>query len=246
MNTSKDAKEVKKDVAHILVVDDDPDVLINIQEYLVRHGYRVSVAADGDEMRKVFEEQDISLVILDMVLPGESGIELAAFISQNHHAGIIMITGFGEAVDRIVSLEIGADDYLSKPLDLRELLARVRSLLRRLGARSAKTGEGSKCIEFSGWQLDIRRRQLISPSGDDVDVTTLEFDLLVAMTERPNRVLTRDNLMDMTKGREWNPLDRSIDNLILRLRRKIEDDPKNPKLIKTVRGVGYMFTSAPD
>lgn len=226
---------------NLLVVDDDPEIGEQIDEYFSRRGFKVSTAGDGNEMRAVLEREKIHVIILDMILPGETGIELAGWLKDRDGIGVIMLTGLGEPVDRIISLETGADDFMSKPCDLRELLARVRSLMRRLSRQPDRLESSADFLTFGNWKLDLLRHLLVSEDEEDVGLTTLEFNLLKGMVQSANRVLSRDQLMDMTKGREWNPTDRSIDNLISRLRRKIEPAGKKQSIIKTIQGAGYML-----
>ena len=229
--------------AHILVVDDEADTRDELREYLTRKGFRVSTADGGAAMRRILEREPTDLIILDLTMPGEHGLTLVGGIRKTSNAGIIILTGTGDPVDQVVGLELGADDYISKPCNLRELLARVRSVLRRVkGNADAVTEDDKLFLEFSGWRLDLSARQLTSPDGSEVPLTAAEFDLLAAFVSKPNRILNRDQLLHITHDRDWSPFDRSVDNLVGRLRRKIEDDPKNPKLIKTMRGAGYVFT----
>ncbi len=194
-------------------------------------------------MRRLLERESADLIIMDLTMPEEDGLTLVKSIRKTSNAGIIILTGKGDPVDRVVGLEIGADDYVSKPCNMRELLARVRSVLRRTGGvTDAGFGGDESWLEFAGWKLSLPMRQLISPNNAEVPLTTAEFDLLVAFIRNKRRVLSRDGLLDLTQNRQWSPFDRAIDNLVGRLRKKIEIDPKNPKLIKTVRGVGYVFT----
>ena len=228
--------------AHLLVVDDDPDIRQTLHDYLEDFGYRVSLAEDGAAMRRVLEADKIDLVVLDLNLPGEDGFTLAAYLRQTTRAGIIFLTGSGDRVNEVVGLELGADDYISKPCDLRHLVARIRAVLRRVKAATTPvSADDGETIPFGGWRLNVRSRKLTSPNGDAVPLTTAEFDLLAVFASRPNRVLSRDQLLELIHGREWTPYDRSIDNQISRLRRKLNDDPRNPTLITSVRGVGYMF-----
>ena len=232
------------DNGHILVVDDQKEICDVVQEYLSGEGYRVSAAHDGAGMRRVLGQAHVDLVILDLMLPGEDGLTLArALRNEQPGIGIIILTGRGETVDRIIGLEMGADDYLPKPFHLRELLARVKSVLRRVHTR---TGEavtpGRSRARFAGWNLDLSSRELTSPAGEEVRLTTGEFDLLAAFVHNANQVLSRDRLLDLARNREAGPFDRTIDVQVGRLRRKLEDDPQNPTLIKTVRGSGYIFT----
>jgi two-component system, OmpR family, response regulator len=196
-------------------------------------------------MRETMARDAVDLVILDLVLRGEDGLQLARELRSQSDIGIIMLTGRGETVDRIIGLEMGADDYLSKPFHLRELLARVRSVLRRGASRGGdKSGAPRSRVRFAGWTLDLASRELMSPSGEDVRLTTGEFELLAAFVNHANQVLSRDRLLDLSRHREAGPFDRTIDVQVGRLRRKLEDDPKNPTLIKTVRAGGYMFTAS--
>ena len=233
------------------MVDDDPEIRSLVQEYLQGEGFRVTTAQDGAQMRSVLEKDPANLVILDVRLPGESGLDLALHLRQTSEVPIIMLSEKDDVVDRVAGLEIGADDYVPKPFHLRELLARIRSLIRRTETKSEpgkpgqreKEAHGDGSLRFSGWTLSIPRRELFSPDGDPVELSAGEFNLLVAFAERPNRILNRDQLLDIVYNREANLFDRSIDVQIGRLRRKIETDPKRPALIKTVRGAGYMFNS---
>ena len=232
---------------HILVVEDDPTVRSFIEEYLGSQGYRMSGARDGTTMRHVFGKQDVDLVILDLMLPGEDGLELAREIRSESNVPIIMVTGRADIVDRVVGLEIGADDYIPKPFEARELLARVRSVLRRSqrgGNPKTEVRSPQSMAAFAGWRLDMGRRQLHSPGGEEIKLTSAEFDLLAAFVNSPDKVLSRDRLLDLVYGREMFPFERSIDVLVMRLRSKIEEDRANPILIKTVRGSGYVFTPA--
>ena len=231
--------------SHILVVDDDREIRDLLPRLLRKHGFRVTGAADGREMRKVLEAARIDLVVLDLMLPGEDGLSLCRWLRANSRIPVIMLTAMGEDTDRIIGLEMGADDYLPKPFNSRELVARVRAVLRRSAALpAAAESADAGPLTFSGWRLDPARRELHRPDGTLVPLTSGEFDLLVVLAERPNRVLNRDQLLDLTKGRDAVPFDRSIDVQISRLRRKLEDDPKQPALIKTVRGGGYLFAPA--
>jgi len=228
---------------HILVVDDEEDVREVIREYLGEEGFEVRVARDGAGMRAMLAQAPADLVILDLVLPGEDGLSLARALRAESEVGIIILTGRGETVDRIIGLEMGADDYLAKPFHLRELLARVNSVLRRVSARGAAKDPAQRAkARFAGWQLDMASRELTSPAGEGVRLTTGEFDLLVAFINNANQILSRDKLLDLARNREAGPFDRTIDVQVGRLRRKLEPDPQNPTIIKTVRGTGYIFT----
>ncbi|MCG4453434.1 response regulator [Pseudomonas sp. MMS21-TM103] len=226
----------------ILVVDDDDAVRQLLEDYLGGHGYRVAGCADSVQMRESLQSVIPDLVLLDVGLPGEDGLSLARFLREHHDLPVIMISGAGSPVDRTIGLEVGADDYLAKPFDLRELLARVKSVLRRY--RRAARSEPDKPaagIALGRYRLDLQRRQLCDEQGQEVVLTAMEFDLLQAFVQRPNRPLSRDQLLNLTQNRDWNPYDRSIDIRIARLRRKLEHDPEKPQIIRTVRGVGYML-----
>ncbi|HEY1795910.1 MAG TPA: response regulator [Stellaceae bacterium] len=233
------------DNGHILVVDDQKDVCDVVAEYLTGEGYRVSTAQSGDEMRHVLAQAPTDLVILDLMLPGEDGLALARALRSESQMGIIIVTGRGELVDRIIGLEMGADDYLPKPFNLRELLARVKSVLRRVqsaGDPRPATPPQRQRVRFSGWELDLASRELTSPAGEPVRLTTGEYDLLAVFVANPNQILSRSRLLDLARSREAGPFDRTIDVQVGRLRRKIEEDPQNPSMIKTVRGGGYTFS----
>jgi two-component system OmpR family response regulator len=226
----------------VLIVEDDRQVRETVADYLASHGYEVGQAADGAAMRKALAAELPDLVLLDVRLPGEDGLALARWLRERHDVAIIMLTAAGEVIDRVVGLEVGADDYIGKPFDLRELLARMKSVLRRAEKSRVRPASGaSRRVPFGNCQLDLDRHQLIGAGGEDIALTAMEFDLLRAFAEHPNRVLSRDQLLTLTRNREWEPFDRSIDIRIARLRRKIEDDPDNPKTIKTIRGSGYIF-----
>lgn len=231
--------------AHILVVDDDREIRNLLSKFLTKNSLRVSLAADGREMRRVLAEAKIDLIVLDVMLPGESGLTLCGQLRATTSVPIIMLTAVSEETDRIIGLEMGADDYLPKPFNPRELLARIRAILRRTEDRAAiaVANEGDPVFVFDGWKLHPARRQLLDPAGNPVELTGGEFDLLAALVERPQRVLSRDRLLDLTKGRAASLFDRSIDVQIGRLRRKLESTVAGAGgLIATVRGGGYMFT----
>ena len=226
----------------VLIVEDDRQVRETVADYLSTHGYEVAQAADGAARRKALGAELPDLVLLAVRLPGEDGLALARWLRERHDVAIIMLNAAGEVIDRVVGLEVGADDYIGKPFDLRELLARMKSVLRRAEKSRTQPASGaSRRVPFGNCQLDLDRHQLIGASGEDIALTAMEFDLLRAFAEHPNRVLSRDQLLTLTRNREWEPFDRSIDIRIARLRRKIEDDPDNPKTIKTIRGSGYIF-----
>jgi DNA-binding response OmpR family regulator len=232
---------------HIVVVDDEPEIRIMLSDYLSHAGFRVSTADGGATMRQLLAEEPADLVILDITMPGEDGLSLARFLREHTKGvGIVMLTAAGGVVDRIVGLEMGADDYIAKPVDLRELLARVRSVLRRLQApalpeAAAGARESDRSVRFGAFHLDLEAHRLYAADGIEVPITSMEFDLLKAFADNPNRVLSRDRLLDLAHNRDWEPFDRSIDIRITRLRRKIEADPAKPQVIKTVRGAGYIF-----
>jgi DNA-binding response OmpR family regulator len=237
--------------ARLLVVDDDPSVRALLREYLQGHGFEVAEADSGPRMREQIERELPDVVLLDVRLPGEDGLVLARYLREHYDLGIIMVTASGDVVDRVVGLELGADDYIAKPFDLRELLARTKSVLRRLQAASSKTqGEGtqqegapsSRRKRFGRCEIDLDSRRMFEVGGAEVTITAMEFDLLNTFLANPNRVLTRDQLLMQTRHREWEPFDRSIDIRIGRLRRKVEPDPAGePQCIRTVRNAGYMF-----
>lgn len=235
--------------ATILVVDDDDGVRTLLRECFELDGFQVLEAKDGRELNSHLGNGAVDLITLDLNLGGENGFDLARQVRASNNLPIIMITGKGDPIDRIVGLELGADDYITKPFHLREVLARVRAVLRRYdrsGGHGERTETASACsprYAFEGWTLDPDRRELRATSGQTRELTTAEFDLLRIFVERPARVMSRDNIMDLLKGHEWSPFDRSIDSLIVRLRKKIEPEPDSPRLIKTVRGVGYVFAA---
>lgn len=231
---------------HVLVVDDDVEICNLLVRYLGGNGYCVSTAGSGAQLRSSIREQRIDLVLLDLGLPDEDGLTLLRAIRPEWTGPVIVVSGRGESVERVVGLELGADDYISKPFDLRELLARVRSVLRRTrpepGAPVAATAEHG--IEFNGLLLDPAARRLLDRQGNEVSLTSGEFDLLLVLAERPNQVLSRDQLMNCIHGHDAGPFDRAIDVQVGRLRRKIELDPTRPQLIKAVRGAGYLFAAS--
>ena len=227
---------------HILIVDDDREIRDLTGRYLRKHGFRVESAADAKAMDRLLRDGRFDLIVLDLMLPGEDGLSICRRLRASTRIPILMLTAVAEDTDRIIGLEIGADDYLTKPFNPRELLARIRAVLRRAEARGSATDAIDGVLAFSGWKLDPARRELRDPEGVLVELTAGEFGLLTALVERPRRVLSRDRLLDLTRGRDAQPFDRSIDVQVSRLRRKIEADPKNPEMIKTVRAGGYIFT----
>jgi DNA-binding response OmpR family regulator len=233
--------------ARVLIVDDDPSIRAMLREYLHGHGYAVAEAASGAQMRQCIEADLPDVVLLDLRLPGEDGLSLAKYLRERYDVGIIMVTASGDVIDRVVGLEVGADDYLPKPFDPRELLARLKSVLRRIQAEPA--AEVSPAVaappsrqRFGRCELDVDSRRLFETGGAEVAMTAMEFDLLRVFLANPNRVLSRDQLLMHTRNREWEPFDRSIDIRIGRLRRKVEPDPAGePRCIRTVRNAGYMY-----
>jgi two-component system, OmpR family, response regulator len=230
---------------HILIVDDHREIRDLVSRALAKEGFRISLAADGRAMRKVLADNRIDLILLDLMLPGEDGLSLCRSVRAGSRIPIIMLTAKGDEVDRVIGLEMGADDYLPKPFGSRELVARIRAVLRRSqeeASSTARPGERPKQYRFDRWRLDTGARELLRDDGAALPLSTGEFDLLITFVERPQRVLSRDQLLDLARGRTANALDRSIDTQVSRLRRKLEKDPSDPKLIKTVWGGGYMFT----
>ncbi len=238
--------------AHILIVDDDLEICELLSQFLGTEGFRVTAVADGAGMRATVDDGDVDLVILDLMLPGEDGLALCRYLRATSEVPIIMLTAMGSETDRVVGLEMGADDYLAKPFSTRELLARIKAVLRRLGARgepsgssrvSPRQGPHRDVLAFAGWTLDTGRRRLYAPDGVLVDLTGGEFDLLLVFLLNPQRVMDRDELLSLARGRTAGPEDRTIDVQVGRLRRKLEADPKSPELIKTVRGGGYVLAT---
>ncbi len=235
MNTSQD---------HILVVDDDPEIRHLLKTYLEKNGYQVSTAAEGGSMWMALERNHIDLIVLDLMLPGVDGMELCRTLRTRSKIPVIMLTARGDEMDRILGLEMGADDYLAKPFSARELLARIKVILRRVRDLPIDPlADAPEKLDFSGWTLDTRNQHLRSPDDVVVPLSSAEYRLLQVLLTHPNRTLTRDQLLDLTQGRESGPFDRSIDVLIGRLRRHLGDDAKQPELIKTVRGRGYLLAS---
>jgi two-component system OmpR family response regulator len=231
------------EAAHILVVDDDPEIRKLLRDYLRDNGYRASAVADGPHMWQAFETGHFDLIVLDVMLPGDDGFTLCRNLRARSPIPIIMLTARGEETDRVVGLEMGADDYLSKPFGPRELLARIKAVLRRVNEPARSPRRDARRYEFEGWALEPEARHLRAPDGVVVPLSGAEFRLLLALVERPGRVLSRDQLLDLSRGREAVAFDRSIDVLISRLRDRLRDDGKNPAIIKTVRGEGYVFTA---
>ena len=231
---------------HILIVDDHREIRDLVSRALTKEGFRVSAAADGRAMRKVLDDGRIDLILLDLMLPGDDGLSLCRSVRAGSSIPIIMLTAKGDEVDRVIGLEMGADDYLPKPFGSRELIARIKAVLRRSNEKlpPAKPAQRPKRFQFDRWTLDTGARELLRDDGVTVPLSTGEYDLLVALAERPQRVLNRDQLLDLARGRSAAGLDRSIDTQVSRLRKKLERDPTDPKIIKTVWGGGYMFTPA--
>jgi two-component system OmpR family response regulator len=228
----------------ILVVDDDEDILSLLSGFFEKHGYSVAVAATGTAMFNALEAKNVHLVILDIMLQGEDGFSLCRRLRETSRVPVIMLTAMSDHTDRVVGLEIGADDYLLKPFDARELLARVKAVLRRTvdSPTAPASGETRPVLTFAGWRLDVARRELRSTDNTLMILSGGEFDLLLAFAEHPQRVLTRDQLMDLARGAAHLAFDRSIDVQVSRLRRKLEADVKSPVVIRTVRNGGYIFT----
>jgi len=232
-------------IEHILIVDDDREIRLLVTEYLVGNGYRVSAAANGPEMRKVLAGARVDLVVLDLMLPGEDGLSLCRDLRARgaDHLPVLMLTARREETDRIIGLEMGADDYLAKPFAARELLARIRAVLRRsqMLPPNLRGVEATPFIAFDTWRLDTHARHLVDPEGTMVALTGGEYRMLRVLLDHPQRVLTRDQLLNLTQGRDADPFDRSIDLLISRLRQRLRDDAREPRFIKTVRSEGYVF-----
>lgn len=234
---------VMENAPHILLVDDDPEIRRGLTTFLREQGLRVDTAASGEDVDKTLSQGRFDLIVLDVMLPGESGLSICKRVSAEADIPIILLTAIAGEADRIVGLEIGADDYVCKPFSPRELLARIRVVLRR----PAKRMDGAQTVRstrfgFANWVLDLRARSLKSPTGGHVDLTTGEFELLQAFVQHPNIVLDRDRLLDLARGRTSYTVDRTIDVQVMRLRRKLEEDPQCPQLIKTIRNGGYIFT----
>ena len=230
---------------HILVVDDDREIRDLLGRFLEKNRLRVTAARDAREARRAWVNGHYQLVVLDLMLPGEGGLELARWMRGQSDVPIVMLTAMGEETDRIIGLELGADDYVAKPFNPRELLARIRAVLRRAGDHAEHRADSGtpRAIRFADWTLEPARRRLLNPEGVDVALTGGEYDLLVALLERPNRVLTRDMLLDLLRGRQAGPFDRAIDVAISRRRRKLEDGGRSAQIIKTVRGGGYVLAA---
>jgi len=228
---------------HILVVDDEVSIREPLSKYLEKQGFRVSDAADASLARSALLAYSIDIVLLDIMMPGEDGLSLCRYLAANGGPPVILLTAKDEEMDRVVGLEIGADDYIAKPFSPRELTARIRTVLRRTGTSDTKILEEPGNYSFAGWTLKTAEQSLYQPDGVLVPLSSGEYRLLEVMVQRPGQVLDRDQLLDLTKGREGGPFDRAIDNAVSRLRRKIERDPKKPEIIKTIWGGGYRFSA---
>ena len=237
----------------IAVVDDEADLRMSVAEYLQLQGFAVSQAADGPGLRALLQREPIDLVLLDLRMPGEDGIAVLRGVREHFAIPVIMVTAIGEPIDRIVGLEVGADDYVVKPFELRELLARIRTVLRRaassaaadVAARPAAPAPPPGQVRVGRYMLDLPGRRLVAADGTEVPLTAMEFDLLKVLVSNPNRVLTRDQLVEEAHNDSWEPFDRGIDIRIARLRKKVERDPASPEAIRTVRGAGYVFVPEP-
>ena len=235
---------------HIAIVDDEVEISQLLADYLQGQGYRTTALHSGRALLELMHTDPPALVLLDLGLPGEDGFAIARQLREHWHCGLVIVTGRGDAVDKVVGLEVGADDYVTKPFDLRELLARVRAVLRRVApvattdTSAAAPAPAARCrLHFAGWQLDTAARRLVGSDGVEVALTAGEFDLLCALARHPGQVLSRDFLLGQTRGREGAPFDRTIDVQIGRLRRKLEIDTQSPQIIKSVRSAGYVFVS---
>jgi two-component system, OmpR family, response regulator len=228
---------------HLAVLDDETDITQLLATYLGGQGFRVSELHSGSALMSLMAKDTPALVLLDLGLPGEDGFTIARRLREHWRCGLVIVTGRGDAVDKVVGLEVGADDYVTKPFDLRELLARIKAVLRRLEPQAAAAAPAAapNRLRFAGWELDTAARRLVDPQGADVNLTTGEFDLLSAFVRSPGRVLSRDFLLEQTRGREAGPFDRTVDVQVGRLRKKLESDPEDPQLIKSVRGAGYIL-----
>jgi two-component system, OmpR family, response regulator len=231
---------------HIAIVDDEPDITDLLGNYLRHQGFRVTPLHSGQALMALMPADPPALVLLDLGLPGEDGFTIARRLREHWRCGLVIVTGRGDSIDKVVGLEVGADDYVTKPFDLRELLARVKAVLRRIvpaEPEAAADASRGHTLRFAGWQLDLAARRLVDPQGHDVTLTTGEYELLCAFVQNPGRVLSRDFLLEQTRGREAGPFDRTIDVQVGRLRRKLEDDADEPRLIKSIRGAGYLFAA---
>ncbi|MEO8804977.1 MAG: response regulator transcription factor [Burkholderiaceae bacterium] len=235
---------------HVAILDDEVDITLLLANYLQGHGYRVTQLHDGRALMALMGADPPALVLLDLGLPGEDGFSIARQLREHWRCGLVIVTGRGDSVDKVVGLEVGADDYVTKPFDLRELVARIKAVLRRttpVEAAPPETvtqGATRSTLCFAGWELDIDARRLVSPQGGEVTLTTGEFDLLCAFAKHPGRVLSRDFLLEQTHRREAGPFDRTVDVQVGRLRKKLADDGDDPKIIKSVRSAGYILVAS--
>ncbi len=228
---------------HILVIDDDKDIRLPLAKYLTQNGMRCTVASDGKEMDEKLAASSFDLIVLDIMMPGEDGFSICRRLQQNMRIPIILLTALTEETDRIVGLELGADDYVSKPFNPRELLARIKSVLRRSQMLPPKQASTRGIVTFEGWRFDFSQKEIVGPNGVTIRLSSGEHILLVSLIEHIGITLSREQLLELTKGRETQLFDRSVDNQISRLRRKLEKDPKNPRIIVTEWGGGYQFTA---
>jgi two-component system, OmpR family, response regulator len=230
---------------HLAVVDDEVDITLLLANYLQGHGYRVTQLHDGRALMALMARDPPALVLLDLGLPGEDGFSIARQLREHWRCGLVIVTGRGDAIDKVVGLEVGADDYVTKPFDLRELLARIKAVLRRIAPAAAAGAAAPPAprsrLRFAGWELDTAARRLVGPHGGETPLTAGEFDLLCAFAQHAGRVLSRDFLLEQTRGREAAPFDRTIDVQVGRLRKKLEADAEDPQIIKSVRGAGYIL-----
>ncbi len=233
-------------LTHIAVLDDEVDITRLLAGYLQGHGFRVTQLHSGGALMDVMRDDPSALVLLDLGLPGEDGFSIARQLREHWHCGLVIVSGRGDAIDKVVGLEVGADDYVTKPFDLRELLARIKAVLRRLlpSPPLVAPAAGGSRLRFAGWLLDLGARRLVNAQGQDVALTGGEFDLLCTLVRHPGRVLSRDFLLEATRGREAAPFDRTIDVQVGRLRKKLEPDAVEPQIIKSVRGAGYILVPA--
>lgn len=229
--------------AHVVVVDDDYDIRTSLAKYLRKHGFRVSVAANGNELDQILITASVDLLVLDIMMPGDDGLSICKRVQETRRVPTIFLTALTEDTDRIVGLELGADDYVSKPFNPRELLARVKSVLRRSQMLPSRPLQSKGLVAFDQWRFNFSRKEILGPDDIAIRLSSGEHLLLVSLIEHAGITLSRDQLMDLTKGREAQLFDRSIDNVISRLRRKLEVDPKNPKIILTQWGNGYVFAA---
>ncbi|SDJ35662.1 response regulator [Salipiger marinus] len=227
--------------ARIIVCDDDPDMRETLVEFVAMQGYAVEQAIDGATLRRLVPKLRPDLVLLDLNMPGEDGLSLARWLKSDHHCAILMLTAMGSLSDKVVGLEMGADDYLPKPFELAELRARIRAVLRRTMSPVVVNGRPPERMRFGRCVFDLAERQLFDDAGKGLPLTAMEYDLLYVFATHPRRVLNRDQILELAHNRQWDPYDRSVDNRIARLRKKIEVDPAHPRVLRTVRGEGYMF-----